>query len=522
MVGEATLIFQLLIASTIIAFLRNEIGIDTFGVFGPVIIAFAWIEMGIIWGLLLFFYIFLIAVTTRFILEPFDLGPAHRLATLVGMVGLGIIIIRFLGSMEYIPAFSLFVLFPVILISWYGERFTNQVIQVGWPQPSIRLLWTIVAITASFLVVSIDPFISWFSQTPEAWMVLIAINVFVGIGSEFRIMDYFRFDTLVKSLKSPKDKSEILNIRTRNREYIRKYNPKYLLGNFNKVKMKNLFSGTELPTPDTHMVVKKSRQLDELRKLIDEKEDLVIKPSNAFGGGGILLINGRENNKYNTSQGKMTEDEIIGHTKQIIQGQYSRGYLNKDAAIVEEMIHPEGVLRDYSGIGIPDLRVIIFKGYPVMAMTRLPTQESKGAANLHIGAIGVGISVSEGEAVGAYQQTKNRFLEEHPDTEKSLKDIKIPDWENILNLSVKAANLTQLGYAGVDIIFSQEKGPIVLEVNRFPGLGIQNANMRGLRKRLEFIEDLPLEYEFKPPKEKAKLARQWDREEWGDLLNDKQ
>jgi len=47
-----------------------------------------------------------------------------------------------------------------------------------------------------------------------------------------------------------------------------------------------------------------------------------------------------------------------------------------------------------------------------------------------------------------------------------------------------------LGYLGVDIILHPEKGPMVLELNAQPGLQIQLANMTGLKKRLERVEDL--------------------------------
>ncbi|HBZ98517.1 MAG TPA: alpha-L-glutamate ligase-like protein, partial [Pseudomonas sp.] len=40
---------------------------------------------------------------------------------------------------------------------------------------------------------------------------------------------------------------------------------------------------------------------------------------------------------------------------------------------------------------VPDIRIIVLMGYPIMAMLRLPTRQSGGKANLHQGAIGVGV-----------------------------------------------------------------------------------------------------------------------------------
>jgi hypothetical protein len=59
-----------------------------------------------------------------------------------------------------------------------------------------------------------------------------------------------------------------------------------------------------------------------------------------------------------------------------------------------------------------------------------------------------------------------------------------------LETAVNAQIASGLGYAGVDIVIHPEKGPMVLELNAQPGLQIQLANMEGLKKRLERVEDL--------------------------------
>jgi glutathione synthase/RimK-type ligase-like ATP-grasp enzyme len=47
--------------------------------------------------------------------------------------------------------------------------------------------------------------------------------------------------------------------------------------------------------------------------------------------------------------------------------------------------------------------------------------------------------------------------------------------------------MVELGYLGVDIVLTPDKGPILLELNARPGLGIQIANLAGLVPRLEKI-----------------------------------
>jgi hypothetical protein len=123
-----------------------------------------------------------------------------------------------------------------------------------------------------------------------------------------------------------------------------------------------------------------------------------------------------------------------------------------------------------------------------MAMLRLPTKESGGRANLHQGAIGVGVDVATGITTKAIWHGEQIVYK--PGTERKLRGIKVPFWTTCLEMAVKTQMVSGLGYLGVDIVLHPEKGPMVLELNAQPGLQIQLANMTGLKKRLERVEDL--------------------------------
>jgi len=83
-----------------------------------------------------------------------------------------------------------------------------------------------------------------------------------------------------------------------------------------------------------------------------------------------------------------------------------------------------------------------------------------------------------------------KIVEYIPGTKTKVRGIKIPDWEKVLSVSVMAQQSLKLGFAGVDLVIDQDEGPLVLEVNSRPGLGIQIANQASLRTRLERIEHM--------------------------------
>jgi hypothetical protein len=148
-----------------------------------------------------------------------------------------------------------------------------------------------------------------------------------------------------------------------------------------------------------------------------------------------------------------------------------------------------------------------------MAMTRLPTQESEGAANLHKGAIGMGLNISEGGGVNPFWRGHGGSIEIHPDTQAVLTDMKIPNWPEVLKIACLAQGASRLGYVGVDIVLDKS-GPMVLEVNKRPGLEIQNTNLSGLLKRLEFVENKISEHGYKSVEERVALSMKWDVEGW--------
>lgn len=214
-----------------------------------------------------------------------------------------------------------------------------------------------------------------------------------------------------------------------------------------------------------------------------------LKPSRGMGGGGIVVVKRRlkDGGWLTTQKERIKADDLKLHTLDILEGAYSMGNV-PDVAFIQEYVGRAKVFRRWAYRGTPDIRIIIFNKIPVMAMLRLPTKESGGRANLHQGALGVGIDIATGITTKAIWHGEEIVFK--PGTERKLRGIKIPGWNAVLETAVRAQEVSHLGYLGVDIVIHPEKGPMVLELNAQPGLQIQLANGEGLKKRLERVEDL--------------------------------
>jgi len=222
-------------------------------------------------------------------------------------------------------------------------------------------------------------------------------------------------------------------------------------------------------------------------------ENFVIKPAEGYGGGGIVIIKKRvSGDEFMTMDRKIIGlDDLKLHVLDILEGHYSIHGLAGTAFIEERiMIHP--LFRRFTYQGTPDVRVIVFNKIPVMAMLRLPTAESAGKANLHQGAIGVGVDIASGKTT--YGVWNDQLIKLIPGKNLRIAGLAIPFWDQILLTSIKIqAKLVNLGYMAVDFVIDQVRGPMVLELTARPGLRIQIANLAGLRRRLERIEGVEVD-----------------------------
>ena len=94
----------------------------------------------------------------------------------------------------------------------------------------------------------------------------------------------------------------------------------------------------------------------------------------------------------------VSDSEVAHHVSNIVSGQYSF-VGTRDSAMIEYRVETDPFFAPVTFQGVPDIRVLVVKGYPIMAMVRLPTRRSRGKANLHQGAIGVGIALHDGRTL---------------------------------------------------------------------------------------------------------------------------
>ena len=294
---------------------------------------------------------------------------------------------------------------------------------------------------------------------------------------------------------------DILGQNARNLLYIKKYNSKKAISFADsKYKTKRFLEVRNIPAPRVYATIQNKKDLLQFHWNA-LPSSFVIKPNAGSGGEGIIVIKEkvREGVFRKITGEEITVQQMKDHVRDILDGGFSLGNIS-DFALFEQRIinHPQ--LEELTSFGLCDIRILVFNLVPVMAMLRIPTAQSDGKANVHMGGIGAGIDIARGTITHLTQY--NRIIKSIPGIGE-VRGRKIPFWDELLFTASRIQQLTGLGYLAVDLALDASRGPVLLEINARAGLMLQVANLAPLRKRLERIKGIKV----KSPEKGVRLAQ---------------
>jgi len=177
-------------------------------------------------------------------------------------------------------------------------------------------------------------------------------------------------------------KKGILGMNRRNVQYISKYNDRrnYPLVD-NKLKTKVIAQKAGIAVPGMIGTIKYQHEVKKIGEQLEGFSGFVIKPAQGSAGKGILVIVNRDGDEFIKPNGsRVSFRDINRHVSNILSGLYSLGG-KYDVAMIETLVEFDPVFDRYSYEGVPDIRVVVYRGFPAMAMLRCSTKESDGKAN---------------------------------------------------------------------------------------------------------------------------------------------
>jgi alpha-L-glutamate ligase-like protein len=279
----------------------------------------------------------------------------------------------------------------------------------------------------------------------------------------------------------------VLGMNRRN-ALIARLNPREAIKGVNqKYETKERLANAGVPVPPTLALITDEADAADF-DFASLPDAFAVKPNRGRRGEGVILVDGRnEDGSWRQLNGEaLTVKMLRAHLSRILAGELSLEGSHSDAALFEPLIRTHPDFARLVPYGLPDIRIICLGDLPLMAMTRLPTEESCGRANLHQGAVGAAIEFASGMIFRAVMGEE--VVWDHPSTGQPLIGFPIPHWRQAVDAARRCSGALGLGYVGVDIVIDAARGAQVLECNAFPGLEIQNVNAAGLAGRIAHVE----------------------------------
>jgi len=183
----------------IILLLRNFVGLMTFGTFMPVLIALAFRETHVVWGIILFTFIVSFGLLVRFYLDELRLLLVPRLTVILTMVILMMLCISVMSFNLNLGSGLSVALFPMIILTMtiermcitWDERGASDAIKAGGG--------SLFAAVISYAVMNLSTLQYLMFAFPELLFVLLAILLGLGEYRGYRLSELFRFKVLART-----------------------------------------------------------------------------------------------------------------------------------------------------------------------------------------------------------------------------------------------------------------------------------------------------------------------------------
>lgn len=186
------------IGAFIILILRNFIGIKTFGTFMPVLIALAFRETNVIWGISLFIIIVSFGLLARFYLDQLRLLLVPRLAAILTVVILLMIFISVICQSLGLDSGLSVALFPMVILTMTIERMCITWDERGASEAIKSGAGSLFAAVISYWAMSYEPLQYLVFAFPELLLILLGFILWFGQYRGYRVFELKRFKALAR------------------------------------------------------------------------------------------------------------------------------------------------------------------------------------------------------------------------------------------------------------------------------------------------------------------------------------
>ena len=181
----------------LVVLLRNVVGVKTFGTFMPILIALAFRETQLLWGLVLFTLLVALGLAVRFLLERLKLLLVPRLAAVLIIVIFLMLGVSMVSLQLGLDQGLSIALFPMVILAMTIERMSLVWEEHGPQEAILQGLGSMLVAALGYLVMSNDTLAHIVFVFPELLFVLLGITLVLGRYTGYRLSEFWRFRSVI-------------------------------------------------------------------------------------------------------------------------------------------------------------------------------------------------------------------------------------------------------------------------------------------------------------------------------------
>lgn len=187
------------IGALIVCVLRNVVGFPTFGIFMPVLMALAFRNTGLAYGLAIFGGIVFLGYAVRRWMNSFRLLLVPRLSAILTIVVLVLAMLALIGNHFGFRGMMAIGLLPIVILTMTIERFYVLIEESGVRQAFITVAGSTAVAAVTYWILDLEWLQLQFFVFPELLLAVAGLQIMLGRYTGYRLSEYFRFRALKKT-----------------------------------------------------------------------------------------------------------------------------------------------------------------------------------------------------------------------------------------------------------------------------------------------------------------------------------
>jgi len=197
-VNTIVLLFLFPLVATLVAFSRQVVGLNGFGMITPTLLAMAFLSTGGLVGILMLSFVVSVAILGRTLIKKVKVPFLPKLAILLWIVSMSVLTLIVISPLAGLSRFLEIGIFPIILFVSVAETFVEAQITRNFSASMTMLVEAVLLAVVGYKMMSSQLVQSLVLLNPEAMSVLILLlNMLIGRYKGLRFLEMWRFRKLI-------------------------------------------------------------------------------------------------------------------------------------------------------------------------------------------------------------------------------------------------------------------------------------------------------------------------------------